>query len=117
MLLSNEDIEHLVRKGYKADHFVRFNEEGYAVLLNLGGVCVFFDPEKRVCRERACRPLGCRIYPVLLDEDEGVVVDELCPARESIGEKERARRGRKVIRLLHKIDAEAEERRMKNAVS
>ena len=110
-MLSNEDIERLVRKGYKQDYFVRFDKEGYAVLRNQNGICVFFDPEKRVCRERARRPLGCRIYPVMLDEDKGIVVDALCPASEAVTQKQKAKRGKKVVRLLQKIDAEAEKRR------
>ncbi len=112
MLLSNEDIERLVRKGYKRDDFVRFDSEGYAVLRNQNGVCVFFSPEKRVCRERASRPLGCRIYPVMLDDDKGIVVDALCPAKDTITEKQRDKRGKKVVRLLQKIDSEAMQRRL-----
>ncbi len=111
MLLSDEDIERLERKGYKRDFFVRFDKKGYAVLRNLDGVCVFFDPEKRVCKERAVRPLGCRIYPVVLDEDKGIVADELCPAKTTITEKQKAKRGKKVVKLLQKIDVEAKERR------
>ncbi len=117
MLLSNEDIERLVRKGCTQDYFVRFDKEGYAVLRNQDGVCVFFDPEKRVCRERSRRPLGCRIYPVMLDEDKGIVVDGLCPAKESVSEEENVRKGRKVVKLLRRIDAEAARRRVENAVS
>ena len=110
MLLSNKDIERLERKGYERDFFVRFDKEGYAILRNLNGVCVFFDVEKRVCRERANRPLGCRIYPVMLDEDKGIVIDDICPARNSITEKQKAKRGKKVLKLLERIDAEAEKR-------
>ncbi len=113
MLLSNEDIERLIRKGYKLDYFVRFDKEGYAVLRNQDGVCVFFDPEKRVCRERSCRPLGCRIYPVMLDEDKGIIIDATCPAKGTISEKKKGRRGEKVVKLLEKIDAEAAKRRLK----
>ena len=112
MLLSNEDIERLERKGFVKDFFVRFDKEGYAVLRNLNGVCVFFDVEKRVCRERANRPLGCRIYPVMLDEDKGVVIDDICPARKTITEKQKAKKGKKVRELLKKIDAEAEKRHL-----
>ena len=69
MLLCNEDIERLERRGYKPEYFVRFDREDYAVLRNQNGVCVFFDSEKRNCKEHGNRPLGCRIYPVMLDED------------------------------------------------
>jgi uncharacterized protein len=111
MLLSNEDIERLEEKGYAKDFFVRFDKEGYAVLRNQAGNCVFFDPEKRVCRERANRPLGCRIYPAMHDEDKGIVIDSICPARNTISEKQKAKRGKKVLKLLERIDAEAKKRR------
>jgi Fe-S-cluster containining protein len=111
MLLSNEDIERLEQKGYHRDFFVRFDKEGYATLRNQDGNCVFFDPEKRTCRERANRPLGCRIYPVMHDEDKGMVIDSICPAQSTISEKQKAKKGKKVLKLLEKIDAEAEKRR------
>ncbi len=113
MLLSDEDIERLERRGYKRDFFVNIDEEGYATLRNLNGFCVFFDPEKRVCRERPNRPLGCRIYPVMLDEDKGIVVDALCSAKDTISEKQKAKNGKKVVKLLQKIDAEAMKRRFR----
>jgi len=112
MLLSNEDIERLERKGYVRDFFVRFDKEGYATLRNQDGNCVFFDPEKRACRERENRPLGCRIYPVMHDEDKGTVIDEICPAKDTISEKQKAKKGKKVLKLLKRIDAEAEKRRL-----
>jgi Fe-S-cluster containining protein len=111
MLLSNEDIERLERRGYAREFFVRIDEEGYAVLRNRKGHCVFFDFEKRVCRERSSRPSGCRIYPVIQDEDKGIIVDTVCPARITISKKQRTKRGKKVLKLLEKIDAEANERR------
>jgi Fe-S-cluster containining protein len=111
MLLSNEDIERLQRKGYNREFFVRIDEEGYAVLRNQNGYCVFFDSENRVCRERANRPSGCRIYPVIQDENKGIIVDSTCPAQTTVSEKQRIKRGKKVLKLLEKIDAEANERR------
>jgi uncharacterized protein len=111
MLLCNEDIERLERRGYKREYFFRFDGEGYAVLRNQNGHCVFFDPERRICKERRNRPLGCRIYPVMLDEDNRVVVDELCSAKETITEKQKAKKGKRVVKLLQKIEAETEKRR------
>jgi Fe-S-cluster containining protein len=111
MLLSNEDIERLEKRGYARDGFVRLDQEGYAVLLNVNGNCFFFDAEKLTCRERANRPLGCRIYPIMLDEDRGIVVDKNCPAARSFTSKQKAKRGKNVLKLLDKIDNEAEKRR------
>jgi uncharacterized protein len=111
MLLSNEDIERLERKGYSRDFFVRFDKDGYAILRNQNGNCIFFDPEKRTCREHENRPSGCRIYPVMHDEDKGIVIDSICPAQHTISEKQKAKKGKKVLKLLEKIDTEAEKRR------
>jgi len=112
MLLSAKDIERLERKGYDRDFFVRFDSEGYATLRNYSGYCVFYDTEKNRCKVRAHRPLGCRIYPVIYDEDKGIVVDAICPSRGSVTEKQKAKRGEKVLKLLETIDAEAKNRRL-----
>jgi hypothetical protein len=113
MLLSNEDIERLEKRGYERDSFAEFDQKGYAVLRNVDGNCFFFDVEKVTCRERANRPSGCRIYPVMLDEDKGIVVDETCPGAGSFTRKQKVKRGMKVVKLLRTIDAEAEKRRGK----
>jgi Fe-S-cluster containining protein len=111
MLLSTDDIERLKRKGYDRDFFARLDSDGYFILKNFGGQCVFYDAEKRCCKVRANRPSGCRIYPVIYDEDKGIIVDSICPAQSTITEKQKAKRGKKVLKLLEKIDAEAEKRR------
>jgi len=110
MLLSAKDIERLEKKGYDRDFFVRFDPEGYATLRNYRGYCVFYDAEKRRCKVRAHRPLGCRIYPVIYDEDKGIIVDPICPSHQLVSEKQKVKRGKKVLRLLKTIDAEAKNR-------
>ena len=112
MLLSAADIKRLERKGYDRDFFVRFDSEGYATLRNNRGYCVFYDTEKRHCKVRANRPLGCRIYPVIYDENKGITVDTICPSRDSVTDKQKAKRGKKVLKLLETIDAEAKNRRL-----
>ena len=110
MLLSNEDIKRLESRGYAQDFFVRFDKAGYATLRNRNGVCVFFNPKTRVCRERANRPSGCRVYPVIYDENKGITIDDICPAKDSISEKQQMKRGKRVLKLLRQIDAEAKQR-------
>jgi Fe-S-cluster containining protein len=112
MLLSAKDIERLERKGYDRDFFVRFDSEGYATLRNHRGYCVFYDAEKSRCKVHAHRPLGCRVYPVIYDEDKGIIVDQICPSQGSVTEKQKEKRGKKVLKLLATIDAEAEKRRL-----
>jgi len=111
MLLSEKDIERLERKGYRRDFFVRFDPEGYPILRNHNGYCVFYDAEKRGCKVRGNRPLGCKIYPVIYDEKKGISIDYICPNYRLITEKQKAKRGKKVLKVLKIIDAEAEKRR------
>jgi Fe-S-cluster containining protein len=110
MLLSNEDIAQLKRKGYSRDFFMLVDSKGYATLKNQKGHCVFYDITLRRCKVRSNRPSGCRIYPVIHDEDNGIIVDSICPAGNTISEKQKAKRGKKVLKLLETIDAEAKKR-------
>jgi Fe-S-cluster containining protein len=110
MLLTIDDVERLERKGYRRNIFARLDEKGYFKLRNYEGCCVFYDKEKRRCKVRSIRPAGCRVYPVIYDESKGIVVDDICPARGTVTEKQKAKRGKKVLKLLERIDAEAEKR-------
>ncbi len=112
MLLSEEDVCRLEKKGYERSFFAFYDSKGYVTLKNYLGCCVFYDADKYQCRVRSVRPLGCRIYPVIYDEDKGIVVDKICPASADVDEKQRAKRGKKVKKLLERIDAEAENRRL-----
>ena len=107
MLLSNADVERLKKAGYDVRKFVRYDRQGFAKLKNRHGLCVFYDPENCLCRIYTSRPLGCRVYPVIYSEREGVIVDELCPMKNTISKMELKRRGKQVIKLLQMIDSEA----------
>ena len=111
MLLTNADIERLERKGYSKEFFMQFDSQGYAKLRNQMKHCVFYDAEKQRCKVYRERPLGCRFYPIIYDETEGIVVDSICPARGNWNEKRIEKKGKKVLTLLEKIDAEAKQRR------
>jgi len=107
MLLSSADIERLERVGCDRQKFMRYDRNGFIRLKNRRGFCVFYDVEKCRCRIYKHRPLGCRIYPVIYSEQEGIVVDGLCPMKNTISESELKRKGKKVIELLQRIDNEA----------
>ena len=111
MLLCEKDIARLEKKGFRKTHFVKYDNQGYAQLKNRAGYCVFYDPEKCRCNVYAFRPSGCRVYPVILDEEKGVILDDICNSRKTITEKEKKLKGKSVIRLLEKIDIEAANRR------
>ncbi len=111
MPLSTEDITRLEKKGYRKKSFVRFDKAGYAKLRNRQGHCVFYNVENSRCIAYRDRPSGCRVYPVIYDEDKGIVADTLCTAHETVTEQEKRRRGKRVIALLEKIDCEAHNRK------
>jgi hypothetical protein len=46
------------------------------------------------------------------DEDNGIVTDSICPARNTVSEKQKTKKGKKVLKLLAKIDSEAKRRRL-----
>ncbi len=111
MLLSTKDIEQLEKRGYTSNFFVKFDIDGYATLKNQRRYCVFYDQEERRCKVREHRPSGCRIYPVIYDENKGIIIDNICSSCNSVTDKQKLKRGKKVLKLLKIIDAEAKQRR------
>ena len=110
MLLSKKDIDRLEKKGFKSKYFSRQNNEGYVVLKNRKGHCIFFDVEQKRCKIYEDRPMGCRLYPIIFDDMKGIIADTLCPANNKWTENRKTHRGKKVIKLLKKIDSEAKQR-------
>jgi uncharacterized protein len=113
MLLSKDDVARLEGQGFGKDFFVRFDSDGYALMRNRQGHCVFYNVEERQCDVYTFRPSGCRVYPVIYDEEKGIVIDSICHAQASITEQEKARKGKKVLKILENVDNEAISRRSK----
>jgi len=110
MMLSNADVKRLEKVGYTRQTFMRYDKQGFARLRNSHGFCVFYDMVKCRCLIYEHRPLGCRIYPVIYSEQEGIVVDGLCPMKSTVSEMELKRKGKKVVELLQRMDHEATSR-------
>jgi Fe-S-cluster containining protein len=110
MVLCKKDIKSLEKRGFNQSQFINFDKNGYAVLKNRDGYCVFYDLKNRKCSVYEDRPKGCRVYPVILEEETGVIIDDICQSRNTITLEEKKIKGEKVIRLLEIIDAEALER-------
>lgn len=111
MLLSKEDIKRLEKKGFHKKYFMKIDKEGYAQLKNRTGYCVFYDLEKHLCKVYEDKPAGCGVYPVILDEEVGIIIDDICPEKGTITPEEKEEKGKAVIKLLEVIDAEAKARR------
>ena len=81
MLLLEDDVERIVALGYKEDYFA-IESDGFKMLRNSSsGRCVFHDGKK--CTIYSNRPAGCRLYPIIFDEDlNHAVKDGLCPYRD-----------------------------------
>jgi len=107
MLLSQKDIRRLEKRGFSKNYFAKFDRQGFAQLKNREGYCVFYDYKKCQCSVYLDRPSGCRVYPVILDEESGIVLDNICDSRNSISENEKKLKGKRVIKLLERIDNEA----------
>jgi Fe-S-cluster containining protein len=110
MLLTKEDIKRIEQKGFRKKVFAKIDKEGYAQLKNRNGYCVFYDLEKHQCSIYPDRPSGCGVYPVILDEDIGIVIDDICSQKATITLEEQEEKGKAVIQLLKVIDAEAIDR-------
>jgi len=111
MLLSKRDIKRLEDKGYPRKQFAKYDKHGYAQLKNREGYCIFYDLSKRSCCVYLDRPSGCRVYPVILDEEKGIILDSICESRHTISDQEKSLKGKKVLQLLAEIDSEAAQRR------
>jgi Fe-S-cluster containining protein len=109
MLLSEQDIKRLTKKGYRKESFSR-QEEGYIILRNQNGHCVFFNEKTKKCKIYKFRPMGCQLYPIIYDEAKGIVVDKLCASNKKWCENKKKSLGKKVKKLLKKIDIEAIQR-------
>jgi Fe-S-cluster containining protein len=110
MLLSKQDISCLEQIGFRQNLFVNYTNEGYAQLKNRDGYCFFYNLKLRQCSVYTDRPAGCRVYPVIIDEEKGIVLDHICKSRSSITQSEKKIKGKRVIKLLEIIDSEALER-------
>jgi Fe-S-cluster containining protein len=80
MILTRSDITRLEKRGYKGFYTKR---GGFYRLININGKCVFLGPRNE-CLVYEDRPAGCRGYPLVYDEERGVVLDEECPLASSV---------------------------------
>ncbi len=80
------DIERLLRLGYRLTHFARIDSD-FVKLRCVDNHCVFFDEKTRTCKIYEHRPIGCRLYPLQLTNND-IVPDPECPAAATISKRE-----------------------------
>jgi len=106
MPLSKDDVERIEGLGFKRGEFVA-DADGWIRLKNAGGRCVFNDGSE--CRIYDGRPEGCRLYPVVYDDDKGeAALDYDCPFSEEfdIGKDEK----RELLELIERLKNERKTR-------
>ena len=92
MLLLEDDVQRIIGLGFKEDSFA-VESDGFKMLRNSSnsGRCVFHDGKR--CTIYSNRPAGCRLYPIIFDEDlDHPVRDESCPYRDEFVLSPKAKR-------------------------
>ena len=91
MLLLDDDVERIVSLGFKEGSFA-VESDGFKMLRNSSsGRCVFHDGKQ--CTIYSNRPAGCRLYPIIFDEDlNHAVKDGSCPYRDEFDLSLKAKR-------------------------
>jgi len=78
MELLEEDIDRISARGHLRREFSFQDDEGYILLRNRDGRCVFHDGSG--CTIYPDRPSGCRTYPLIVNMENGECVwDDDCP--------------------------------------
>ena len=113
MLLSKKDIEVLQKGGHSSEQFIRINKQGYAQLQNKQGYCIFYETQSHNCKVYRQRPTGCRLYPIIYSEEEGVIVDDICPTNETVTQNEIKNKTSTLMQLLRTIDEQAAKRQLR----
>ncbi|TFF97844.1 MAG: YkgJ family cysteine cluster protein [Promethearchaeota archaeon] len=80
MEISNKEVESIEKLGYSRKKFTLI-ENGYLRLKNIKGHCYFYNLENRKCIIYENRPLGCRFYPLVLNQNT-CEIDEECSCYE-----------------------------------
>jgi hypothetical protein len=91
MLLLEADVHRIVDLGFRESSFAA-ESDGFKMLRNSSsGRCVFHDGKQ--CTIYSNRPAGCRLYPIIFDEDiDHPVKDGSCPYRDEFDLSLKAKR-------------------------
>ncbi len=105
MPLFPEDIRRITAAGYRLEEFAVFDREAKIWRLrNVNGHCYFLDPDTGRCKIYDIRPMGCRLYPVVINPETGTcaIDTEVCPYRHEFSPERIAEACKKVEELYEK---------------
>lgn len=96
MILTFSDIFRL-KKFYK--NFYIFDR--FYRLKNVDGKCVFL--ENNLCKVYNIRPIGCKAYPLIYNEEKGIIIDDECPLKK-ISKEELLKGLKEILCALKEIE-------------
>lgn len=106
MPLTKRDIERIERIGFPENYFIDHRGR-IPRLKNVEGHCVFLDPNTNACTIYSERPEGCRLYPLMYDEEkDSIVVDPLCPKAHLVPQKLVRELGSALLSLIRRLEFE-----------
>jgi Fe-S-cluster containining protein len=113
MLLSQKDIERIMKLGYDKKFFM-LHKNRWLQLKNNKGRCVFHTGEH--CRIYNDRPEGCTIYPLVYDKNHReVILDSECPCRNTFSLSKPAIQ--QLLKLILILKQERKQRKKKTSSS
>jgi len=103
MILLKSDIARLKALGYDLSK-VAIKVNNYYQLRNINGHCVFLDEETKLCKIYEHRPLGCRLYPIVIDIEElKITVDPECPAAHTVTVEDIIKNRELILKVLNEL--------------
>lgn len=106
MPLTKKDIERIKKLGFPESFFIDHRSR-VPRLKNVEGRCVFLDPSTNACIIYPDRPEGCRLYPLVYDEErDAIVVDSLCPKAHLVSQKLARELSSALLSLIRRLELE-----------
>ena len=108
MILLGEDVERISRSlGIPADSFAELRG-GFLRLKNINRACALLERDSGKCLAYNVRPAGCRVYPLIYNDEKGVMLDDDCPLRNIwLNNPKELRKGfKELLKILRKIEVE-----------
>ncbi|MGC8835941.1 MAG: YkgJ family cysteine cluster protein [Infirmifilum sp.] len=100
MILTDQDVKQIEKLGYSRKYFTVWDGK-FLRLRNEGGSCVFYDKSTGKCIIYQHRPSGCKLYPLIFDENKGLHLDPECPLVEDFAN--RTEDLREAVKLMEKV--------------
>lgn len=101
MILLKDDIKRIAALGYNPSNFAIKRGEQF-FLKNIEGYCTFFDKESGKCIIYPYRPIGCSLYPIVINiKTKTPSLDTFCPLSVTT-KKHELKRAQRIIKKIIK---------------